>query len=362
MNASEQNRRPSVVVVGAGIAGLATAYRLTRLAAERRIDLDLTVLEAEERAGGNIESVARDGLVLECGPDSIITEKPWGVALCREVGLEERLIPTDPNHRGSFVVRGRRLYPVPDGFHLLAPSKIRPFVTSRLFSVGGKLRMACEPLIPPRREGGDESLASFVRRRLGREALDRIAQPMVGGVYTADPEHLSLQATMPRFLDLERKYGSVIRGMMKAARQARSAVGTARGPRYDLFVALEGGLEELPRRLLELLPPGSLRTRSPVARIRRERRRWIVDTAEDSIAADAVCLAVPAHAAARILVSEAPKLAAELEPIPYASAATVNLIYRREQIGHSLEGFGFVVPAIERRSILACTFGSQKYR
>jgi len=362
VNGSSESNAPSVVVVGAGIAGLATAYRLMRLAAERGMQLNLTVLEAEDRPGGNIESMVSDGFVLERGPDSIITEKPWGVALCREVGLEERLIPTDPNHRGSFVVRGRRLYPVPDGFHLLAPSKIRPFVTSRLFSIGGKLRMACEPFIPARRESGDESLASFVRRRLGREALDRIAQPMVGGVYTADPEQLSLLATMPRFLDLERKHGSVIRGMMKAARQARSAVGSARGPRYDLFVALEGGLEELPRRLLELLPKGTLRTGAPVARVRREQRRWIVDTAGDSMSADAVCLAVPAHAAARILTSEAPKLAAELEPIPYASAATVNLIYRREQIGHSLGGFGFVVPAVEKRSILACTFGSQKYR
>ena len=128
MKRSSQSNVPSVVVVGAGIAGLAAAYRLMRLAAERRMELKLTVLEAEDRPGGNIESMVSDGLVLERGPDSIITEKPWGVALCREVGLEERLIPTDPNHRGSFVARGRRLYPVPDGFHLLAPSKIRPFV------------------------------------------------------------------------------------------------------------------------------------------------------------------------------------------------------------------------------------------
>ncbi len=362
MTTGTDQTRPRAVVVGGGIAGLTAAYRLARGAGERGLQIELQLLEAAERTGGNIESVVRDGVLLERGPDSIITEKPWGVALCREVGLEDRLIPTDPSHRKSFVVRGPRLYPVPDGFHLLAPSKIRPFLTSRLFSLHGKFRMACEPLVPARREGGDESLASFVRRRLGREALERVAQPMVGGVYTADPEHLSLQATMPRFLELERKHGSVILGMLKAARQARSAVASARGPRYDLFVALAGGLEELPRRLVELLPEGTVRTGVRATRVRREGGQWVIQTSAGQVRADAVCLAVPAYAAAELLRAEAPELAAELEPIPYASAATVNLVFRREQVGHPLDGFGFVVPAIEGRSILACTFGSQKYR
>lgn len=356
------SQRPRVVVVGGGIAGLATAFRLLRLADDASTSIDLTLLESSDRVGGTIETARHDGLTMERGPDSMITDKPWGVELCEELGLGDRLLPTSPDHRGSFIARGGSLHRVPEGFHLMAPSRMWPFLTSRLLSVPGKLRMAADLVIPPRRDDGesDESLAAFVRRRLGREALERVAQPMVGGIYTADPERLSLRATMPRFLDMERKHGSVIRAMV-AGRRALDAVGTARGPRYELFVAFRDGMEELPRRLLERLPGGSVRLGCPVDSIARDGERWCVSIPGESIVADAVCVAAPAHAAARMLRDAAPELATEVAAIEYASTATVNLTCARKDIAHPLDGFGFVVPASEGRATLACSFSSVKY-
>lgn len=362
--------RRRAVVVGAGVAGLAAAYRLDRLARQRGLDLEIVVLESNSRAGGVIESTRRQDCLLELGPDSIITEKPWARALCEEIGLGERIIGTSPQCRQSFVALGNRLYAIPEGFYMMAPSRLTPFVRTGLFSPLGKARMALDLLLPRRTDGADESLGDFVRRRLGREALERAAQPMVGGVYTADPDKLSLRATMPRFLEMERKHRSLIVAMAAARRRAGAgapaAEGSAAGPRYSLFISLDGGLSVLPERLCELLPKGALRTGEIVERVERGGDRpggatWIVQTLNERIEADAVCLAAPAYASARILESTAPELARSLYGIEYASSATVNLVYRRDDIPHALDGFGFVVPAVERRTLLACTFSSVKY-
>jgi oxygen-dependent protoporphyrinogen oxidase len=195
--------RLSVAVVGGGITGLAAAHRTTELARERGIDIDLTVIEAGRRLGGTIATERVDGFLVEAGPDSFLSEKPWALALCRRLGMEPRLIRTDDRFRKVFVWFRGRLHPLPDGFQLLAPTRLRPFATSSLFSWPGKLRMAMDVVLP-RGGGDDESLGAFVRRRLGREALERVAQPLVAGIYTADPEDLSLAATMPRFLETER--------------------------------------------------------------------------------------------------------------------------------------------------------------
>ncbi len=349
-----------VAIVGAGITGLATAYRLEQLASQAGRALQLSLLEAGERAGGSIETVHRDGFTMERGADSIVTEKPWGIALCRELGAESRVIPTRAGFRGSFIARGGRLCRVPEGFHLMAPSRLWPFLISGLLSPLGKLRLAADLVIPPRTDPGDESLASFVRRRLGREALERIAQPMVGGIYTADPERLSLSATMPRFIEMEQRHGSLIRAMI-AARRGSEAVGSASGPRYDLFASLRDGMEELPQRLRERLPAGVLKLRCPVTRIVRTAEGWRVDTAQRSVRADAVCVTAPAFAAAAMLGETAPGLSGELSAIPYASSVTVNLVFDRAAIGHALDGFGFVVPAVEGRVTIGCSFSSIKY-
>ena len=356
-----ESRRKRIAVIGAGVAGLAAAYRLSRLAARGGVPLDLTVLEAAARAGGAIETVVRDGFVMERGPDSIVTEKPRGIELCREVGLGDRILPTNREHAGSLVFRDSRLFPVPDGLHLMAPSRLLPFLASPLLSWPGKLRVAIEPFIPRRLDLADESLADFVRRRLGNEALVRLAQPMVGGVYTADPEKLSLRATMPRFIEHERRHGSVIRGMVAARRSREVGLSDARGPRYELFVSLRGGLEDLTRRLVERLPAGVLRLGSAVERMERTPSGWSLATSDARVEADAVCIAAPAHAAARLVASFAPSLASELGAIEHASSATINLVYRGDDVGDPLEAFGFVVPAVERLPLIACTYSSRKY-
>ena len=205
-------KRVKLAVIGGGITGLAAAHRAVELARARSAELELTLVEARDRLGGTIATGHAGGFLVEAGPDSFLSEKPWALALCRRLGVEHRLVPTDDRFRKVFVWRAGRLHPLPDGFQLLAPTKLGPFVRSGLFSWPGKLRMAFD-LVLPRSVSDDESLGAFVRRRLGREALERVAQPLVAGIYTADPDDLSLTATMPRFTELERRERSVILGL-----------------------------------------------------------------------------------------------------------------------------------------------------
>ncbi len=236
------------------------------------------------------------------------------------------MIRTDDRFRRTFVVWGGRLHPLPEGFQLLAPTRLAPLLASRLFSWPGKLRMACD-LVLPRGGDPDESLGAFVRRRLGREALERVAQPLVAGIYTADPDELSLSATMPRFLEMERRERSVILALWRAARKAPAQHAGTSGARWSLFVG-----------------------------------RWRIATAGGvAYEADALVLAPEAHQAARMLRYVDPALTHLLEGIPHASSATVSLAYRRADVRHPLDGFGFVVPHAERRPIIACTFSSVKY-
>jgi protoporphyrinogen/coproporphyrinogen III oxidase len=406
---AETDASKRVVVIGGGVSGLAAAHRLLELreAAGLRGDGNrpppkVLLVEATGRVGGTVRTTRREGFLLEGGPDSFISEKPAVVELARRLGLSDRLIGTNDAHRRSFVVRNGQLRPTPEGFHLLAPARLWPFVTTDIFTWRGKARMALDLLLPRRTAGEekDESLASFVRRRFGQEALERMAQPMVGGIYTADPERLSLRATMPRFLDMEREHRSLI---LALRRQARSQNGNhtqgASGARYGLFLSFDEGTQVLTDALAARLSPGALMLDTRVEAIQRrsgtqagtrgltpehasgeqmQRERsgdlrrsgeagtgrggWLVRLASgETIAADAVCIALPAHAAAHLLAGLDAELAAELEAIPYASTATVNLAYKRTTIPHALDGFGFVVPYIERRATLACTFSSVKF-
>jgi oxygen-dependent protoporphyrinogen oxidase len=348
-----------LVIVGGGIAGLTAAHRAVEISRERGTALELTVLEARDRLGGTIETEHAGGFLVETGPDSFLSEKPWGLALCRRIGLESRLVGTDDRFRRVFVWFGKRLHPVPDGFQLLAPTRLTPFITSSLFSWPGKLRMALDVILP-RGGGGDESLGAFVRRRLGREALERIAQPLVAGIYTADPDELSLLATMPRFVELERRERSLIVGLWKASRKAPAA--STSGARWSLFVSLAGGMGELIAALASRLPSDAVRLKHRVGGIERRGAHWRVTTEEaGAIDADAVIVATETHAASRLLRYVDPPLATMLEMIPYASSATVSLGYCRADVPHPLDGFGFVVPRAEHRDLLACTFSSVKY-
>lgn len=344
-----------IVVIGGGISGLAAAHRLIEL----NPSLDLTLVEASARVGGTLLTDEREGFLLERGPDSFITEKPEAVALAKRLGIESQLIETNPNHRRSFIVRNGRLRPVPEGFQLLAPSRIWPFITSDIFSLPGKARMAADLFLPRKSTNGvaDESLASFVRRRLGREALERMAQPMVGGIYTADPETLSLRATLPRFLDMEKDHRSLILAML---RKARAQSGTS-GARYGLFLSFDRGMEVLAQALKQKISRCEVKLNTRVVAIERE-RGWKLKTDKgDTIEADAICLAVPAYIAAQLLSVVNPSLSAQLNQIKYASTATINFAYPRNAIQHPLDGFGFVVPFVEKRSLIACTFSSVKF-
>ena len=343
-----------VVIVGGGISGLAAAHRLTELGHE---STQITLLEASSRLGGTIYTDRRDDFLLERGPDSFISEKPEAVALAKRLGIESRLIQTNEEQRRSFIVRNGRLRPVPEGFQLLAPSRMWSFICTDIFSVPGKLRMAADILLPRKHsnEIDDESLASFVRRRLGREALERMAQPMVGGIYTADPETLSLRATLPRFLDMERDHRSLILAMMRQGQKR----GTS-GARYSLFLSFDKGMEVLVNALADVIPNVRLRTR--IEALSYDSGTWRLKTdSGETFEADTVCLAVPAYVAARLIKNVSEPLAAQLSAIKYASTATINLAYPRKSVSHPLDGFGFVVPFIEKRSLIACTFSSMKF-
>jgi oxygen-dependent protoporphyrinogen oxidase len=362
-----------VAIIGAGIAGLSAAHRLLERSAESNAAIEIFIFEAGSRLGGIIKTDERDGFLLEHGPDSFITEKPEALNLARRLGLESHLLQTNEEHRRSLIVRGTRLVPIPEGFHLIAPARFWPFINSEIMTWSGKARMALDLVLPRLTANGttDESLAHFIRRRLGREALDRVAQPMVGGIYTADPEKLSLQATMPRFLELERKHRSIIRALRKQrpdANRASVASGDTQpqtqGARYSLFAAFDRGMQVLVDRLAAKLANTGIALRARVTSVGLDRTsmQWQVRSEHGSaINVDAVCIAVPAYIAASLLAQTDVLLSAGLNHIPYESTATINLAYRRADIPHPLDGFGFVVPFIEKRSLIACTFSSVKF-
>jgi oxygen-dependent protoporphyrinogen oxidase len=359
---------PKIVIVGGGISGLATAYRLLEQSHALQFSIDVHLLEADGRLGGVIQTAEQDGFLLEGGPDSFISEKPWGLALCRRIGLSACLIGTGETHRRSFIVSQGKLLPIPEGFYLLAPTQVWPFISTPIFSWAGKLRMAAELFLPRNNAGtvdSDESLADFVRRRLGREALERVAQPLVSGIYTANPDELSVRATMPRFLEMEQQYRSIILGMLWQRRKMRKIQKAhASGPRYGLFVSLDRGMETLVRCLESKIPQQSIHLAARVNFLEWQptENKWILRLQDNSIMqADAVCLALAAFESARLVETLDLELAGKLRTIPYASTATVNLAYRREDIPHPLDGFGFVVPFIEGRQLLACTFSHIKF-
>jgi len=348
--------RPRFAVLGGGITGLAAAHRLFELSRDHRRPIDLRLFEESDRLGGVIRTSMRDGFTIEHGPDSFLSEKPAALALCERLGITGRLTGTQEQFRRTYVAFGGHLHPLPDGFSLMAPTRLAPLATSRLFTLRGKMRMAMD-LVLPRRTIADESLASFVTRRLGHEALERVAQPLVGGIYTADPTTLSLAATMPRFTQLERDHGSIIRGLR--AESANSlATRQASGARWSLFLSLAGGLEGLVDALRLRLPGSGIEYRRAVRAVGQRGTSWQIDGGETF---DGMIIALPAPVAGRLLRGVDPALAADLEAIRYASSAVVNLAYPREAIPNPLDGFGFVVPHVEGRKIIACSYSSMKY-
>ena len=353
-----------IIVVGGGIAGLAAAHRIVELTAAKSPAVEVLLLEASSRLGGTIATERIGDFLVEAGPDSFITEKPWALRLCERLGLTSHLVSTQAAYQKIYVVHRGRLVPLPEGFFLLAPTRLRPFLQTPLFSWGGKLRMAAELFLPRGGNDGDESLGSFVRRRFGAEALERVAQPLVGGIYASDPEKLSLAATMPRFKEMERTERSIILAMWSEQRRRARNRESGSGARWSLFVTLAGGMEALVDAIAKRLPEGSVRLNSPVTTvIRNESKKiWrVIKGDRETLEADAVVLATPAFRAGEVLADVARDAAGELKTITYASTATVSLAYGKQDFPRPLDSFGFVVPALERRKIMACTFSSLKY-
>jgi len=336
-----------VVVVGGGVAGLAAAHRLVERGAR-----DVVLLEAGDRLGGSIATERSGGFTIEAGADSFLTEKPWAAELCERLGVP--LVGTREGERRTYVVHDGRIEPLPEGFLLLAPTNLGALAVSPLFSWRGKLRMALDLVLPCAADAADESLAHFVRRRFGREALERAAEPLAGGIYTADAERLSLRATMPRFRELERKYRSVIRGLRAEAGAIKAA-----GARYSLFAAPADGMGALVEALARRLREG-VRLRSPVGELARDGATWRLRAGGEVLAADALVLAAPARALAPLLAPLDAQLGRLLGEIEYASSATVTLAYRSADVSGA-RGFGFVVPAVERHALIACTYASRKF-
>lgn len=349
-----------IVVIGGGITGLAAANRVREIAGEKHSGLEVLLIEASERLGGPISTIRRDGFLIEEGPDAFITTKPWGLNLCHRLGLDGELIETNDKKRKTYILRGNGLVEIPEGFVMLAPSRLTPFLTSPLFSWPGKLRMLMD-LVIPRKRGGDESVAGFVRRRLGKEALERVAQPMIGGIYTGDAEKLSLRATMPQYMELEEEHGSIIAGMLRTYRQKSQARKRDSGARYSMFVSFGNGMSTLTDRLVSVLGERTVRLGEKVNGITRSGSGYAVSTGSGTFDADGVVITTPAFVTGGLIENLDPETAALLASIEYASSVVAILAYKLSDIKHPIDGFGFVVPAIEKRTLIACSFSSEKF-
>ena len=337
-------------IIGGGIAGLAAAYELETAGAP------YVLFEAGPRLGGVISSVMASGSALEDGPDSFLTEKPAAAALCRELGLEDSLIPSNDAARKTWIVVGRRLISLPDGLMFLIPTRLMPTALTPLFSLGTKIRMGRELLHPPRRGETDESVAALVERHYGPEVVDRLAGPLLSGIYGGEASQLSARAVLPRLVEMEAKYGSLTRAML-AVMKARPAGGASRAT----FTTLRGGLQQMIDALAARLNPAAIRRNAPVRMLERVAEGWRVTHGGGSEIFGAVIVATPAWAAAGLMGAVDAQLGEELGGIPYSSSITVNLIYDESRLGPLPEGFGFLVPASAGRAMLACTFAHRKF-
>ena len=362
-------------IIGGGIAGLAAAYELEQ-ARRAGNKVEYTLFESRDRLGGSLSSEVVDGAVLERGPDSFLTEKPAAAELCRELGLGAELTPSNDADRKTYIVVRNRLVPLPDGLMFLIPTKLIPTALTRLFSWPTKIRMGLELLIPPRPSSQDESVASLVERHFGRETVDRLADPLLSGIFGGDSAQLSARTVLPRLVEMEEEYGSLTRGMLAAHRKMRArmkdaakrieavngnAQGNSRPAQRSIFTALRGGMNQLVDALAARLDPASVRLSTPVTGLEKTADGWKVVAGGTNEVYDAVILATPAWASGELLSRIDPQLAEELRGIPYSSSITINLIYDETQLGRLPDGFGFLVPVVEGRSMLACTFVHRKF-
>ena len=348
-----------VAIVGSGVSALACAVAL------KEKGIEFTVFESAPVPGGKLRTEEIDGFTVEAGPDSFLPEKYWTVDLIRRVGLAADLLPTNDEHKGTYIYSGGRLHRLPDGVMLMVPTMIMPLARSRLISWPGKLRMGMETFVPAKKDGSDESLASFVTRRLGRECLEKIAEPLVAGIHTSDPQDMSVNAVFPRFTEMERTKGSLIRAMAAASKKrpgrgAGKAGGASAAP-MTYFMSLKHGMGQLGEACVAFAGSGAFRTSCEVTRITKAAAGFNIEAGCEKAAFDAVVLSTPSYVTSRIVADMAPDLARLLDAIQWSSTATVSLAFN-EKDAPRLPGFGFIVPRTEKRRINAATWTSVKWR
>jgi protoporphyrinogen/coproporphyrinogen III oxidase len=335
-----------VVVIGGGIAGLAAARRLETLAP----DASVLLVERDDVVGGKLRTEHVDGLVIDAAPDSFLSRKERGVGLCEEVGLGDELISRRPEHHRSFVRRGGALHPLPEGLTGMIPTSLDALEASDLLSDEGKARFAAEPDVPAAAGDEDESIASFVTRRFGREAYDSLVEPLMTGIYGGDGEQLSLRATFPQLRLLELEHGSVLRGLSAPAPSE-----------LPPFVSLRTGMGSLVTALVTGFERTELLLGRAALRVSRRAAGYEVELAAgDTVDADAVVVATPGFVSAELVADLDPDLAADHAAIPYASSVVVTLAFSRADV-LPLDGYGYVVPRIAATDVLACTWASQKW-
>src|SRR5579864_6413602 len=346
-----------IAIIGGGISGLSVAYALEK---KRRdgVEVEYVLYESSPRIGGVLATERVDGCLVEAGPDSFLTEKPWASDLSREVGLGDQLIGSNDADRKTYILVKGRLVVMPDGLMFMVPTKIAPTALSPLFSARTKMRMAREWFHPPRKAEADETVASFVERHYGSEMVDRLADPLLSGVYGGEAAELSVRAVLPRFAEMEVTHGSLGRAMLAARKKMG---GAARAPARPLFTSLKDGMQQLVDAVVSRLPASALLANSPVQRIQKQDGGWVVSAGYASDHFDAVIVATPAQAAAELLRAASMELASELGGIQYTSSLTVNLGYERSVRTALPPGFGFLVPRSENKRMLAATFVHNKF-
>ena len=346
-----------LIIIGGGIAGLSAAYYAQKNHPEAKI----TLLEADSHWGGKLITDRVDGFVIEGGPDTFLATKTWGVELCKELGIADRLHGTNPEAKNTYVLHKNRLESLPDGLAMMIPGKVMPMLKSRLLNWAQKLRIGLDFLIPVKKGDADESLGSFVSRRMGRATYENLIEPLMSGIYAGDGDKLSLQSTFPFLRDFERKYGSLALGAMKMYR-ARVKSQKNRGSR-SIFLTPTTGLAEMTEAIVAYLKENNadLRLNSPVSRITHHDSRYQVGLAVGAtLEADSLILATPAYVTGELLASPLPELAEVLKSIPYVSTATVSLAYKLTDLPHPQDGNGYVIPRREGRRAVACTWTSTK--
>lgn len=336
----------SIVIIGGGVSGLSTAYFL----AQRGIRS--TIFEKSDRLGGLIKTDIVQGCRLEAGPDSYIATKPAVTKLAQRLDLTDRIIGSNDRARRVFIVRGGKLVPLPKGMAMMVPGQWPPVLSSELIGPATKLRFLAELLSRRRHRRDDISIATFVTDHFGKEALEYIAEPLLSGVYGGESSQLSAESVLPRFVGYERDYGSLIRGVRHEQKNSKGA---------NLFLSFSGGMQTLIDSLIRAVSGWVELIQGEASQVERVQDRWRVHGGNQFVDSGQLVLAGPSHMAARILGLAAPHLASELDAIPYSSCILITLIYDRNRLGHPLDGFGFLVPAAERRTIAAATWISTKF-